>query len=1222
MKKIDKFINCYPLSKTLCFSLIPIGKTEETFTEKLLLEEDENRAEEYGVVKNLIDDYHRYYIETVLSKYRLDGVTEYAELYYKRNKTVAELDAMESMEASMRKAVSEALTSTSVYKDLFGNKMIKDILPEFLREQEDLASVKLFENFYTYFAGFNTNRKNMYSSEEQSTAISCRCINDNLPKFLDNAANFEKVLSAIPERIKQANGDFEEVFGITAEESFKLTAFSSVLSQTGIDRYNGIIGGYTCSDGTKVQGLNEYINLYNQQLSANDRSQRLPLMKSLYKQILTESDTVSFIAEQFQSDNQLISAVYDYYNKSVKDTVKILGKMFERLEQYDIQGIFLQNNSAVTDVSKALCGQWNAVEESWYGNYAANNPIKCKNDAEDNREAARKVFNKIKSFSLSDIQLMCKSDAAMSITDYFKSIIIKEKDSIFNAYTEAEVLLTSNYEATNDKKLCRNEAATELLKALLDSIKVLEHTVKGFLGSGKEESKDDIFYGEFLPLYNNIASVDKLYDKVRNYITRKPYSKDKIKLNFGNPQLLGGWDKNKERDYRTVLLKDEKFYYLALMDKSNNKSFLDPPYDDGEEYYDKIEYKLLPGPNKMLPKVFFAASNIEYFAPDEKILEIRKNETFKKGKNFNLSDCHALIDFYKTSIEKHEEWSQFGFEFTETKDYNDISEFYNEIKTQGYKIKYRKISRAYIDELTEKGQLYLFRIYNKDFSEHSHGNSNLHTMYFKMLFDERNLENVVYQLNGGAEMFYRKASIKEKEKTVHPANRPIKNKNPLNAKSESIFDYDITKDKRFTKRQFSLHIPITLNFKADGREFLNNDVRRAVKDSESNYIIGIDRGERNLLYICVINDKGEIVEQKSLNSIISDNGHKVDYHNLLNTREKERDAARKSWGTVQSIKELKEGYLSQVIHEITKLVVKYDALIAMENLNFGFKNGRFKVEKQVYQKFENMLISKLNYLVDKNTSPDEKGGLLNAYQLTNKVDGVNRGIQNGIILYVPAWLTSKIDPKTGFVNLLNTKYTSVSAAKAFAEKLDDIRYNTDSDYFEFDIDYSKFDRGSQSYRKKWTVCSNSDRIITYRNPEKNSSWDSKRVVPTEEFKKLFTRYSIDYTRNLKESILLQDSKEFFSEFMHCISAMLQMRNSITGSDVDYLISPVKASDGEFFDSRTAEPSLPIDADANGAYNIARKALWAVRTIKETSDDNLKNVNLSIKNAEWLKFAQQ
>lgn len=55
------------------------------------------------------------------------------------------------------------------------------------------------------------------------------------------------------------------------------------------------------------------------------------------------------------------------------------------------------------------------------------------------------------------------------------------------------------------------------------------------------------------------------------------------------------------------------------------------------------------------------------------------------------------------------------------------------------------------------------------------------------------------------------------------------------------------------------------------------------------------------------------------------------------------------------------------------MVVKYNAIIAMEDLNYGFKRGRFKVERQVYQKFETMLISKLNYLADKSQAVDEPG---------------------------------------------------------------------------------------------------------------------------------------------------------------------------------------------------------------------------------------------------------
>ena len=106
-----------------------------------------------------------------------------------------------------------------------------------------------------------------------------------------------------------------------------------------------------------------------------------------------------------------------------------------------------------------------------------------------------------------------------------------------------------------------------------------------------------------------------------------------------------------------------------------------------------------------------------------------------------------------------------------------------------------------------------------------------------------------------------------------------------------------------------------------------------------------------------------------------------------------------------------------------------------------------------------MLISKLNLLIDKKAEPTEDGGLLRAYQLTNKFDGVNKAKQNGIIFYVPAWDTSKIDPATGFVNLLKPKCnTSVPEAKKLFETIDDIKYNANTDMFEFYIDYSKFPR--------------------------------------------------------------------------------------------------------------------------------------------------------------------
>ena len=74
----------------------------------------------------------------------------------------------------------------------------------------------------------------------------------------------------------------------------------------------------------------------------------------------------------------------------------------------------------------------------------------------------------------------------------------------------------------------------------------------------------------------------------------------------------------------------------------------------------------------------------------------------------------------------------------------------------------------------EEGKLYLFQIYNKDFSEHSRGKENLHTIYFKEIFSEENLENPIHKLSGGAEIFYRKKS--EKNSFSHKKGEYLVNK--------------------------------------------------------------------------------------------------------------------------------------------------------------------------------------------------------------------------------------------------------------------------------------------------------------------------------------------------------------------------------------------------------------------------------------------------------------
>jgi hypothetical protein len=58
----------------------------------------------------------------------------------------------------------------------------------------------------------------------------------------------------------------------------------------------------------------------------------------------------------------------------------------------------------------------------------------------------------------------------------------------------------------------------------------------------------------------------------------------------------------------------------------------------------------------------------------------------------------------------------------------------------------------------------------------------------------------------------------------------------------------------------------------------------------------------------MINQEGKILKQVSLYSIQNEKKFpEVNYKDKLTEKEIERDKARKSWGTVENIKELKEG---------------------------------------------------------------------------------------------------------------------------------------------------------------------------------------------------------------------------------------------------------------------------------------------------------------------------
>lgn len=1243
---MERLTNLYPVSKTLRFELQPIGKTRENIEKGGILQQDEERAENYKLVKGFIDEYHKQYIKSRLWNFELplanegrhNSLAEYRALYELPKRDAEQEAAFTEVKDNLRAIIARRLTEKgSAYNRIFKKELIREDLIEFLEDAKDKNIVHQFADFTTYFTGFHENRANMYSSEEQSTAIAYRLIHQNLPKFMDNMKSFAKIAeTAVAEHFQEIYAGWEEYLNVgSISDMFRLDYFSQTLTQEHIEVYNYIIGKRILEDGTEIKGINEYVNLYNQQ--QKDKKQRLPLLVPLYKQILSDREKLSWLSEEFDSDakmQQAIKETYDrLYDLLMGDENESLKSLLMHLSDFDLSQINITNDLSLTDISQHLFGKYDVFTNGIKDKLRIITPRKKKDTDEDFEERITKLFKSQKSFSITELNSLphpvVEGNQPNSIEDYYMTLGAVntesvQKENLFaqieNAYTDAlPILLLTD----TDDKLSQNKAAVTKIKKLLDAFKDLQHFVKPLLGSGEEVEKDERFYGTFQTIWDELDTVTPLYNKVRNWLTRKPYSTEKIKLNFDNSQLLGGWDVNKEPDCTGVLLRKGNYYYLGIMNKKNNRIFEKDLTPSDGDCYDKIDYKLLPGANKMLPKVFFSKSRIDEFSPSASLVEKYKAGTHKKGANFSLKDCHNLIDFFKQSIAKHEDWSKFGFHFSDTKTYEDISGFYREVEHQGYSLSSHKVSAEYIHRMVDEGKLFLFRLWNKDFSEFSKGTPNLHTLYWKMLFDERNLQDVVYKLNGQAEVFYRKASIKEENRIIHPAKKDISNKNALNDKHTSRFDYDIIKDRRFTVDKFQFHVPITINFKATGQTNINPVVHDIIRQGGIKHIIGIDRGERHLLYLSLIDLQGRIVKQMTLNEIINEYAgrqYKTNYHDLLAKREGERTDARRSWDSIENIKELKEGYLSQVVHVITKMMVEYKAIIVLEDLNMGFMRGRQKIERQVYEKFEHMLIDKLNCYIDKQADPTTPGGQLHALQLSNKFESFARlGKQSGCLFYIPAWNTSKIDPVSGFVNLLDTHYDTMKATKSFFSKFERISYNGEKNWFEFTFDYNEFNKKAEGTKTHWTLCTYGTRIRNFRNPQKNNQWDDEEIVLTDMFKRLFDNYGIDYRGNLKEALQQPTEAKFYQELMSLMKLLLQMRNSKINSEVDYLLSPVADENGYFFDSRQGDTTLPDNADANGAYNIARKGLWVIHKIQETPDGE--KASLAISNKEWLHFAQ-
>ena len=1163
---------------------------------------------------------------------------------------------------------------------------IKEIcLDNELSKEELKKDIETFKGFFTYFSGYNINRENYYEyKKEQSSSIATRIIHDNLPIFCNNIIRFEnrkaeyiEILqylkdSKIATQIKTEKGELEQL-EIIDDKIFNIEYFNNCLTQKEIEKYNIVVGKY-----------NLLINLYNQAKNQNKNFRKIDEFNKLYKQIGCGKKKILFASLKKDKENELTEDERkENYILSVEKLINVVNEACEQIFNNsknncneiktipcfikflknckDWKGIYLSKN-ALNKISALYFSNWHDLKDE----LKKAKICTITSEGEINLSQAIEIStlfsvldNKKSEFLLKETLFPNDKDEKYKNNATSTNIInlicedIEQNIKIFNEYKD-EILSLKNYRESNNKIKEEDKTITKI-KTWFDSILGVIRIIKYFdvpkskmngniANSTMEQALLNLLHNENFEWF-------KWYDLARNYLTKKPQDdikRNKLKLNFNKGNLLNGFtDSHTEQSdnatqYGAYIFRkknykcDEYEYFLGISENSKLfRCFLKKEIEikEYESFFSKDkEYT----PTKIFEKL--QSSKINKFRDilKDKILINKVNETIEcikeNCKKFNK------IESIRDLIEKNIFVGPEGF----INLVNELSNICKEIKI----FDFFSISSKEFNEHNGV-DLFMFKISNKDLSycdtfsngkrkERTNQKENLHTLFFRSLMRENNCNNIVDI--GSGEIFLRK---KAKE---YNYNDDVWKKGHHYDELKNKFSYPIISNKRFAEDKFLFHLSVILNYCAKkyqkpsyAYKDVNNQINNSLQEVKNLNFIGIDRGEKHLVYFCKIDKNGKIIDCNNYDEI---NG--TNYVNKLEEKSNERTQAKKNWQIQNRIKDLKDGYISQVVHKIVNATIKENdsinpnSYIVLEDLNTEMKRGRQKIEKQVYQKLEIALAKKFNFVVDKNVQGEKLGSVTKALQLTPPIDNyqdIEGKKQFGIMLYTRANYTSITDPKTGWRKTIYLKNgTDEEIEKQISNQFTDFGFDG-KDYF--------FKYVEKNTKKEWIIYSgyNGKSLTRFRNrkevKENYNIFVPEIIDVVDILNKIFVNFDKNksYKEQIKNNVSLtkiNDNNSYLSnktawqQLKLVIDLIQQIRNTGEKNSVNdnFLCSPVRDDKGKHFDTRNHENngdlSKIVDADANGAYNIARKGLIMDAHIKQwiKCGRKEKDLDLFISDEEW------
>lgn len=1327
----DQFTGKYSLSKTLRFELrVPsdFPGTKAMLEKEDIFEKDKSKRRKYEETKTWIDDLHREFIDDSLKDFSFRDLRSYRVALTVWQNAKKDKKAKETLLKEEKKLRDEIVAqfdeTASVWTEQYPQLRLKkndvgvlfeagvfDVMKEKYSEREgimvnspDGKKVNIFDGWKgwtSYFNKFFTTRRNFYSAGDKSTAISYRIVNQNLRRFCKNLEIYEDIKGKVDLKGTGKN------LGISFEQVFSLENYNACLLQDGIDRYNKVIGGFVGENDSKVPGINQSINEYRQK----NNGDKLPFLVILDKQIHSEKEQ---FFDEIKDETQLIkhlSAFMDVADKKLELFRNLIADLAFYSSLYDLGKIYIDSSAfernagrwfadyaafedSLLKTSKEFKDAYTGLDLKWtdkdgqikYPDFVLCSHIKKALEKLEGNIFKDKYYGDGENEAMSGFSQLGPFEQFIRVIQYEVDQQFHGKDSENNE-TGYNICRSKISDIINLGKSITEAGVRADIKDFADTALTIYQIAKYFAVEKKRRwldnfDLDDRFYkttdSGYLTFYEDAYSeIVQGYNRLRNYLTKKPYSTDKWVLNFDIQTLADGWDKNKEKDNGAVIMRKDGRYYLGIMHRDNRNLFLEKnKHDYTGDGFEKMEYKQISNPafdiyNFILnPDGTAKRSTKKETKQNEwpkNIVDIYNKKSYAK-ENFNRKDFETFVDYIKKCALLY--WKDYNISFSPTSAYKNISDFTAEIDQFGYKVAFTPVSEQYVRGKSEAGELFVFEIHNKDWNlkdgEKKTGAKNIHTIYWEHLFSKENADlNFVFKLNGEAELFFRPKIEENKLGYKIKDTKTGKWKNITLKTNESVPEGAIVDRRRYSQDKVFFHCPITLNRVSENRtgRQMNADIRKSIENNKELRIIGIDRGEKHLAYYSVINQDGKIIEGGSLNTIGTADGKSVPYAEILEKRAEDRENARREWRDIEAIKDLKKGYVSQVVRKLADLAVKHpNAIIVLEDLNMRFKQVRGGIEKSIYQQLEKQLIDKLSFLVNKKeTDPTKSGHPLKAFQLASPIKSFkDMGKQTGILFYTAAGYTSRTCPCCGYRRNIQFRFENIKKAEEKFKLFDDFIYDSKNDMFK--LTYSLRKLVNKEYLKpnktKNKLYENVDRkdkftlntkdAIRYKwfqngsprlraiekyqgvvddesvgmDEQATKRGKTKKFNITAFIKCILEKGGIPYnSSSLQDDIVAKRSKELYEKIFFAFYLLSETRQTISGTKKDDIYCP----ECDFDSIKGFQDRKEFNGDANGAYNIARKGLMILEKIRQFGKS--KDIaemgwgELSISIEEWDKFTQ-